>query len=59
MTYVTKLLELDRRLRMKLPMAPIQTRPPTPAEIQAKIALRASLQGHAGTVAHAVGISRA
>lgn len=53
MGYMKKLAALDAVLR-KAPVTP-----PTPAEIQAKIALRASLQGHAGRVGHAVGVCRA
>lgn len=36
----------------------IPIRAPSPGEIAAKAALKQSAQGHAGTIAHAVGICR-
>lgn len=58
MRYVAKLLELDRRLKTRLPMAPIRTAPPTKAEDDLRRILHAPGVQHAAKLASAVGISR-
>ena len=59
MTYVAKLLELDRRLRMRLPMAPIRTRTPTESERRLREIMREDARTHAQVLATTVGISPA